>query len=335
MTHTPHSELLVIDMASATNPAWPTPARGAGQVAIRAKEAGVTSINATISAYTQSFRQAIAEVNRVRRFIEWESDTVMLVTTADDIRTAKASSKLGITIAFQTGSPFEDDWLNTLPVLHQMGLRVSQLTYNEQNLIGSGCREPRDQGLTFYGQQVVSAFNSTGVIVDVSHVGWKTSSDAAKLSTAPIIASHSNAFEVTPHPRNLPDDLAKAIADTGGVIGVVAWEVLNRPRSGGHPTLDDFFRHMDHFLELVGEDHVGVGTDFNENFAAEPVPPDFALQYGASSDRSISPPAIEGFGGFDDFPNLTAEMVKRGYSESVIRKVLGENFLRVAETVWQ
>lgn len=330
-----HDQLLVIDMASATNPAWPTPVRGAGHAAARARQAGVTAINATISAYTQSFRGALAEVNRVRRFIEWESDRVMLIESAEDIRRAKETGKLGVSIAFQTGSPFEDDWLNTIPVLHQLGLRVSQLTYNERNLIGCGCREPHDDGLTYYGQQVVGAFNSTGIMVDISHVGWQTSLDAAKASTKPIIASHANAYAVTNHPRNLPDDLAKAVAGTGGVVGVVAWEVLNRPSTGGHPTLDDFFRHMDYFLELLGEDHVGVGTDFNDNFAAEPVPPDFSLQYGSAGDRSISPPAIEGFGTFDDFPNLTVEMQRRGYAESVIRKVLGENFLRVADEVWQ
>ncbi|MBI4278087.1 MAG: membrane dipeptidase, partial [Armatimonadetes bacterium] len=249
---------------------------------------------------------------------------------------AKAERKLGLMMGFQSAEPLEDDWINTLPVFYRMGIRVIQLTYNERNLLGCGCLEPNDDGLTAYGRQVVGALNGTGVIIDLSHVGQKTAVDAIKASRIPVIVSHANARALTPHPRNLPDDTIKALADAGGVMGAVAWSVICQINPDRPPTLHDFLEHIDYVVNLVGVDHVGIGSDINENFRAMPIPSDFQTQYRflfKGDPRKVAD--VEGFAWLHEYPNVVRGLVARGYSDEDIVKIMGGNFLRVAREAWQ
>ncbi|GIL25334.1 dipeptidase [Actinocatenispora comari] len=328
-----HASALVTDMAWATNPAWPTPLIDGRYALERAAAGGVSAANVTVVAYGASFRDAIKEINSLRRLIADRSDVALLVQTTADLDQAKQEGKIGIIVGFQTGSPLEDDWANTLPVLQLLGLRVMQLTYNEHNLIGSGCLEPDDRGLTAYGNQVINALNEQGVIIDLAHVGMRTAADAVERSAQPVIVSHANARALFPHPRNLPDDLMRLVAEHGGVIGTTAWDVLCRRDSKERPDLGACLDNIAYVADLVGVDHVGIGTDNNENFRALPMRSDFAVQYLQDDDTS-TPLGLDGFSWMDEFVNLTRGLVQRGFSDEDCAKILGGNFRRVADSVW-
>jgi membrane dipeptidase len=326
-----HESAIVVDIGASTNPAEASPYVNGEYALERLRRGGVTALNATVAGTRDNFRQAINKIMEVRRFVKTRSDAAVLVQTAQDIQRAKAEGKVGVTVYFQQGSAFEDDWLNTIPALQVLGLRVTTLTYNERNLIGCGCYETTDDGLSAYGKQVVRGLNANGIIIDGSHVGQRTVRDAAACSAAPIIYSHTNAAALFPHPRNASDDNLKAVADTGGVIGTTAWEVLLK-RSPDHlPTLSDLLDNIDYCASLVGIDHVGIGTDLNENFRAMPIQSVWEATYMGPSYRNRELP---GFEWLSDFPNVTRGLVQRGYSDEDITKVLGGNFMRVAEQVW-
>ena len=330
-----HQRSIVVDMLWSTNPAEPTPLIDGKNALDRAIDAGLTAANNTLAGANTNFRDAIKEINKVYRLLESEPDKTLLVQTTADIERAKAERKLGIIMGFQNASPLEDDWINTLPVFHKLGVRIIQLTYNENNLLGSGCTEPRDGGLTAYGRQVVRALNRLGIIIDLSHVGQQTAREAIELSEDPVIVSHANTYALTPHVRNLPDDTIKALAAKGGVMGIVAWNVICATRPGVKPSLSDYLDHLDYVVNLVGVDHVGIGSDINENFRAMPIRSDFETRYSYMlTDPSEKAPAVEGFQWVHELPNVTRGLVARGYSDEDIQKILGGNFLRVARAVW-
>lgn len=329
-----HEESIVVDMLWATNPTQPVPLVDGKDAIQRAREGGLTAANNTVSAYTESFRQALAAINQVYVLAQTRAAEVMLVRTVADIEECKRTGKFGTCIGFQTASPLEDDWTNTLPVLYRLGLRFMQVTYNERNLLGSGCLEPNDDGLTAYGRQVVRGLNALGVICDLSHVGRRTAMDALRWSTQPVIFSHCNVAALNPHPRNLDDDSIKAVKDVGGVIGVVAWDTICRTSESRHSTIDDYMAHLEYMIDLIGIDHVGIGTDLNENFRALPMPSGFELQYG-SGGATTPAPGVAGFEWVHEVGNVTRELVRRGASDEDIRKILGGNFLRVASQVWK
>jgi membrane dipeptidase len=329
-----HDEALVVDMLWSTNPTQPTPIVDGKDAVTRAAESGLTAANNTVSAFTESFRQALAAINQVYVLAAARASEVKLVKGTSDIEDCKRTHRFGTVIGFQTASPLEDDWTNTLPVLYRLGLRIMQLTYNERNLLGSGCLEPSDDGLTAYGRQVVKGMNALGIICDLSHVGKRTALDALRWSNQPVVFSHCNVAALNPHPRNLEDDAIRAVRDVGGIIGVVAWDTICRTRPDTPSTMEDFFAHLEYLVEMAGVDHVGIGTDLNENFRALPIPSGFELQYGGGA---AAPPApgVQGFEWVQEFRNVTREMVRRGYSDENITKILGGNFMRVAKEVWK
>lgn len=336
-----------IDMCWTTNPALPMEVVDGKDSLTRALAGGLVAAGNTLVGERDGFRRSLEEINRLHLLVQGRGEETLIAFDTRDIERAKREHKVANIILFQTGSPIEDDWPNLLPVLYRLGLRILQLTYNERNLIGCGCHEPHDEGLTAYGRQVVKALNALGIIIDLSHVGHVTALEVARLSKSPVIYSHSNAAALCPHARNISDDEIAAVRDTGGVIGVVAWAPLCRPPdSSGQPGLDQFLDQIDYMLEHAGPDHVGIGTDINENIPALTTPFPFQLQYGpilGSRRHEIStgsdggdPAAsrVAGFERIEDIINVIAGMMARGYTDELIHKILGENFLRVARQVW-
>jgi membrane dipeptidase len=334
-----HAEKLVVDMCWTTNPALPTSSFDGLSSLDRAIAGGIAGACNTVSFEHHTFRQALEELNKVRLLEQIAPTKFTIVYDTSDIEDAKRDGKLGSIVHFQTGSPVEDDWPNTLPVLHKLGLRVMQVTYNETNLLGSGCMEPHDLGLTGYGVQVVKAMNAMGILVDLSHVGRQTSMDTLRVSRDPVLFSHCNADALTPHPRNITDEEIRALRDNGGVIGVVSWDPICARTPGVQSTLDDFLAHMDYLIDLAGPDHVGIGTDINENFSAMPIPSMYEIQYGQVSAEALvanrAKKRVIGFERLEDVRNVTRGMIARGYSDEDIAKVLGGNFMRVAAAVWR
>jgi membrane dipeptidase len=196
----------------------------------------------------------------------FENDNRLLhVTATEDIFRAKKEGKIGIGFHFQNSRPIEHD-LRLLDVFHRLGVRVIQITYNEKNLVGDGCTEITDCGLSRFGKDMILRMNTIGIVVDLSHVGYRTSMQAIETSKDPVIFSHSNAYSVCPSKRNLKDDQIKALALNRGVIGINAFPAFVKKND---PTLDDLIDHIDHITNLVGADYIGIGFDFAQESLEE------------------------------------------------------------------
>jgi len=237
------------------------------------------------------------------------------------------------------------DRLERIGFFHRLGIRVMPLTYNERNFIGSGCLEPSDDGLSLFGRRVVAEMNRCGMAIDLSHVGHRTAMDAAGLSQRPVLLTHTNAKTVSDLPRNKKDELISAVAATGGLIGAsvygpMCWD--GNPKNP--PKLEDFYRHLDHIVSLVGIEHVSLGTDFPAVADLDSV--------GAVIQMTLNryPTAISGYAaafGNDvrtrypadcatpaELVNVTELLLKKGWSEADILAFLGGNYLRVLDQVW-
>ena len=330
-----HEKAVVADMALVGSFACPAPVVGGMSYLDRALAAGLTVAAHTMGDPALSFRGCLAEINQNHRLLRENPDKLLLVTRSEDFGKAKEEGKIGVVLALQNAAQLEDDWVNLLPVLSVLGVRVIQPTYNEVNLLGAGCLEPNDSGLTAYGRQVVGAMNSMGIMVDLSHLGDRTSMEAIDVSQDPVIVSHGNPRALNDSPRNKPDETIRAVAEKGGVICCVAWAPLSETQKGA-PTILDFVDHMEYVANLVGIDHVGLGSDINEPARVLPVSHVFgdiyASMLGPYKDKLDSYP--EGFSSVNDYPNLTRALVARGYSDSDILKILGGNALRVVAEVW-
>ncbi len=331
-----HNESIVVDMCWTTDLVKPSPIVDGKDALDRAIEGGLTAASQTLAANGTTMRRAIENINDVYRLIDGVPDKVRLVLRASDIELARSEGKLGVIIGWQNASPLEDDAANLLPMFYRQGLRLMQLTYNERALTGCGCLEPRDDGLTGYGGQVVRAANALGIMVDVTHAGQKTAFDIAKATRKPIVASHSNARGLNPSPRNLTDEVIRAVADTGGIVGITTWAVITALSPDQPAMLSDFLQHLDYVVKLVGIDHVGIGTDLNETKRLSPIKTNFEATYGFMLGKLANSRTtfLGDFKWVQEWPNVTRAMLAHGYSEEDVRKVLGLNFMRVAKEVW-
>jgi membrane dipeptidase len=257
------------------------------------------------------------------------------VTNTAEIRQAKRDRVIASYAFWQPFIPtvYESSALDRA---HEKGLRSFMLTYNWMDRIGVGCTERVDAGLSTFGVEVVRRCNEIGIVVDVSHCGPLTTLDACRHSKEPVNANHTAARAVYAHARAKSDQALRAIADTGGVIGVVAlpFFLSGEPR----PTIEHMLDHIDYIAALVGWQHVALGTDWPMQA------PDDVLQeaLGAEArtvgfreeDRFDVTRRLIGFDDCRDLPNITRGLVKRGYGDEQIRGILGENALRVFAEVW-
>jgi membrane dipeptidase len=269
-----------------------------------------------------------------------ERDDLMLIKSAADVATAKATGKLGILPHFQGTEPLEDS-LDLVDAYKELGVGIIQLSYNVKNRVGDGCEERTDAGLSRFGLKLIERMNRARVIVDCSHTGYRTTMEAIEASSAPVVFSHANPRAVHPSPRNIRDDQFKAIAATGGLVGMVGYPafVSSSPR----PTLDEFIAHIDYTVDLIGIDHVALGIDYFTGM--DPISPladaqrlyDGLIGSGAWTADSYPPPPYIYPAGMETpagFPNLTARLLERGYSPDDVMKILGGNWVRVYRAVW-
>jgi membrane dipeptidase len=265
---------------------------------------------------------------------------LVLCRSAHDIRQAKKDGKLGIFYHFQGPSPL-DISLDRVWYYKQMGVGVMQFAYNTRNPYANGITERVDGGLSILGQRLVKACNEARMIVDVSHTGAKSSFDAISASTEPVIISHGNARGLIDSPRNVNDDLIKAIAATGGFVGAVAFPPFVSKNK--RPTMDDMVAMIDYLVELVGVDHVTMGLDYDRSthgiLPEEEVQAQYEmlLESGAWDQSAYPPPPYhypEGMELPNTLHNLTGALLARGYSKEDLAKIWGGNWLRVIDLVW-
>jgi membrane dipeptidase len=294
---------------------------------------GLTAINCTCSVW-DGFHGTMENIAQWKAWFAEHSDIITQVHTTADIRRAKAEGKVGIILGWQNTSGI-DDRLEFLPLFRDLGVRVMQLTYNTQNWVGTGCWESRDGGLSDFGRDVIHRMNDLGILVDLSHVGPKTSEDAILCSKKPVAVTHGCPAAMKPHPRNKTDEQIKLLADHGGFIGFATYTPF-LPK-GGDTTVDDCIDGIEHLIKVAGEDQVGIGTDFTQDQDAA-----FFAYLGSdkgtgrrvTTSTAEPPPQPKGLEKIENFGNLTRAMVARGWPETRIRKVMGENWLRFLGDVW-
>lgn len=295
---------------------------------------GVTAGNVTLASANASFHDMLKRMDPYLMLLSLYPEEALLVRTTQDIVRAKEEGKFGLIFGWQNGSPLGDDPM-FVRVAHLMGVRIIQITYNERNNIGDGCLEPENRGLTAFGRQVIHEMNRLGIVIDLSHVGDRTCAETIELSQAPCIFSHANPRVLAPSPRNKPDDLLKAIAARGGLVGLSPYAAFCQIDPNRFPTADDYYRLLEYTIELVGIDHVSFGTDMPEGrdlLAYETVMrqryPEVSKGFAQNQRHATGFERLEGL---RDMPN---QLLRRGHSEEDVRKFIGGNLMRVFAEVW-
>jgi membrane dipeptidase len=293
----------------------------------------INATNVTLAMYPyEGPDHVLNEIKRYYSIMEMNPDKIMLVETAEDILKAKHEGKLGIIFGFQNACPLATN-VTLLPVFYKLGVRIIQLTYNEANALGCGCLEPNDTGLTSIGIQFVQAMNRTGILIDLSHTGYNTSRDAIELSVQPVAFTHANPLALKNIPRNRPDDLIRLLAKKGGVIGLTPYASFCKSQLRRGPTMNDYVDQIDYIVQLVGIDHVGIGTDKFEGRTPEEHYMESISRYPKIM-RDFEHRHVEGFSHISHFPRITDNLLSRGYSDNDCAKIIGRNFYELFNKVW-
>lgn len=340
-----HAEAVIIDgqgtAALLPTALLPPPPREGQPYLDRALESGLTAMNVTLGILgvgmgVDNFRAVLTTMHGYFCYFELEPARLLHVLTTEDILRAKRERKLGIIFGCQgLATKIEDD-PNLLRILHRLGLRIAQLTYNERNALGCGCLETVDTGLTQLGRVCVREMNHLGLLIDLAHAGHRTSLDVLDLSADPVIVSHSNARALCDNPRNLTDEQIRALAAKDGVVGITAYSPFCQTKPGVRPTVEDVVDHITYVADLVGADHVGIGSDFFEGESEVRFERFFRIRYPeVIAQYTLETVYVEGFDQVACFPRVTEALVRRGCTDEEIRKILGENFLRVFRQVWR
>jgi len=291
---------------------------------------GLSAVHFTIAIW-----ETFAEVAPV--LVKWNTlfrenvDIVAPVQSVGDVRAAKLEGRIGIILGFQDTAPIQDQ-LGYVELFSRLGIRIAQLTYMYRNLAGCGCLE-EDHGLSLFGKDLIRELNHNGIVIDLSHCGHRTTMEAIEVSEDPTVFSHVGVRTLCETRRNKTDDELKFVAEGGGVVGVVAFPTF---LASNDATIADWFRHVDYLVDLLGPDHVAIGTDFVDG-----QPEGFADRgfFRNLTDEDQNPPwpwiYPEGLSSVADFPNITTGLIDRGYDKETIEKVLGGNLLRVYDRVWR
>ncbi|MEX1148203.1 MAG: membrane dipeptidase, partial [Sphingomonadales bacterium] len=290
--------------------------------------AGVNVISITLAGDNHNVGEAMARVAAARRWLSDNSDRYVPIVGTADVRRAEAEGKLGVAFHFEGTRCFERN-LDMIEAFYQLGVRHTLLAFNQSNSVGGGCGEAADGGLTRFGANVIREMNRVGMIVDLSHTGYRTTMEAMEIATRPVMFSHSNSAAVAPHFRNLQDDQVQACAATGGIVGVSSASDYLGVRTSSPEAI---FRHIDHYAGLVGARHVGLGLDivFDNDVLNNWIRSRPAEWPGTDH------PDWPGFNYArpDHYVRLTEIMVEHGYREADIRGILGENFLNLCAANW-
>jgi membrane dipeptidase len=272
-----------------------------------------------------TYEAAMDDIARYSRL--FDAGKLTRVTSAADAQRAHETRIPGLILTFQNTTHFGDS-LVRLEEFADLGVKIMQLTYNTRNLVGDGCMEADPQGLTDFGKQVVRKMNELGVVVDLSHVSERTSFDAVSVSDEPLAITHAMSKSVYEHDRAKTDEMIKAVGTDGyvGVVCVPSFLTDEQPA-----TLEHWLRHVDRFVELVGTDHVGIGTDWSPEFAPKLIELQNSeiSKLGFREEHEIDFGAkLDGIDAWADWPKLLRALRNHGYSESEVEDLAGGSFVR-------
>lgn len=294
----------------------------------RCRAAGIDLVTLPVGYGVDGIEQHIRMLSLFRNFIARNPDQYRLVLSVDDAMAAKAEGKLGVCFDIE-GMNAVADQPDLVRLYYDLGVRWMLIAYNRANAAGGGCLE-NDHGLTSFGRSVIAQMNEVGMVLCCTHAGYQTAREAIDASADPMIFSHSNPRAVWDHPRNIPDDLIVACARRGGVIGLNGIGIFLGKNDA---SIETFVRHVEYILDLVGDDHVGVGLDYAydqqevaDAVAANPqvFPPDL---FPSETSFEMIPPW--------GLPAIASALVSRGHTGETIAKLFGGNFVRVANQVWR
>ena len=278
-----------------------------------------------------AYEDSLAFLAAWQGFVGRNSSLFSLVGKAADLDDAKRAGKIAVIMGIQNAEQFRD--AKDVKTFYELGLRCAQLTYNSQNLIGSGSTDREDGGISDFGADIIKAMNEAGMLVDVSHCGDRTTLDAIEASGKPVAVTHSNCRALNNHPRLKTDEAIRKLAAKGGVMGIT--EVRMFVRDKDPVTVEHIVDHIDHVVQLVGIDHVGIGSDAGltgyDNMPAEQLK-SLRSSYKASyamRDKLDT----DGYGPKRAYA-LTDALVRRGYSDANIVAILGGNFRRLLGDIW-
>lgn len=295
------------------------------------REGGVDAVHVTI-AYHENLRETIHNIEKWNRWFEAYPDLIMRGTSGRDVRRARDSRRTAIFFGFQTPAPIEDD-IGLVEIVHSLGARFMQLTYNNQSLLATGCYEAVDSGITRMGRQVIREMNRVGLVIDMSHSAERSTLEAIEISTRPIAISHANPSSWAPALRNKSDTVLKALAESGGMLGFSTYPHHLKDKSAC--SLVSFCEMVARTADLIGVEQLGLGSDLCQD------QPDSVVEWmrvgrwsrevdfgEGSRDLPGFPDMPSWFKGNRDFQNIEDGLRRVGFSAQNVADVMGENWLR-------
>jgi microsomal dipeptidase-like Zn-dependent dipeptidase len=295
------------------------------------REGGVDAVHVTI-AYHENFRETVANIEKWNGYFRRFPELIFHGKSGDDVRRARETNRTAIFYGFQNPSPLEDD-VFLVEVLHTLGARFMQLTYNNQSLLATGCYEAVDSGITRMGREVIKEMNRVGLVVDMSHSAERSTLEAMEVSSRPIVITHANPGFWEPALRNKSDAVLRGLGETGGMLGFSMYP--HHLRGKGDCTLQSFCEMVARTAEIMGVDHIGLGSDLCQDH------PDSVVEwmrvgrwtrkidYGEGSASNAGfPPMPEWFNDNRDFDNIEQGLLDVGFSVEDTAKVMGNNWLK-------
>jgi membrane dipeptidase len=335
----PYDRAIVIDALGGPGEAADSNSKLSAKALRDALDSGVTACNQTVG-YNPSWDDCIAGIAGAQAEIDAHPDVLLQVKHGADLKAAKQSRRVGIIYGVQNLAMIGSD-LGKLTVLHDLGVRITQLTYNVRNLIGDGCLEPGDAGLSRFGREVVAKISELRLVLDLSHVGYRTIRESIAAARLPPVISHTGCAAVVKHPRHVPDDLLRDLSRKGGVAGIFFMPYL---REHGQPMAEDVVRHLEHAIDVAGEDHVGLGTDGSLSALTvtaetrkahrENVEDRKRMGIGAPNEDPEVLNYVPDLNTPRRFETLALLLSKRGHKDARLEKILGGNFARVFSETW-
>lgn len=295
------------------------------------REGQVDAVHVTI-AYHENFRETVANIEQWNSWFERFPELIFQGKTGDDVRLARKTNRTAIFYGFQNPSPMEDD-IRLVEILHTLGARFMQLTYNNQSLLGTGCYETDDTGITRMGREVIEEMNRVGLVVDMSHSAERSTLEAMEISSRPIVITHANPGFWEPALRNKSDAVLKGLGESGGMLGFSMYP--HHLKDKGNCTLQSFCEMIARAAELMGVDHIGLGSDLCQD------QPDSVVEwmrvgrwtkkidYGEGSASNAGfPPMPDWFNDNRDFGNIEQGLLDVGFNADDTAKIMGNNWLR-------
>ncbi|MBS0421310.1 MAG: membrane dipeptidase [Proteobacteria bacterium] len=287
-----------------------------------------------------AYQTTLRRISETDRSVLSYPDVFTRVLNGADLARAHRERKVGLIYGFQETSPIGED-VDRIEIFHQAGVRLIQLTHNRRNLVGDGSMEPSNAGISNLGHKIIEGLNAKRIVVDLAHGGRRTMNEGIAASKSPAIISHTGCAALSDHPRCAPDDTLRLMAERGGVAGIIFWPYL---RKDTQPMAIDVIRHIEHAINVCGEDHVGIGTD--GTVSAYDRTPQFETENRAMIKDMVEQGIFEAGRPQDlyvfipdlndvrRFEILGAMLAARGHSDTRIAKILGGNFARVMSEVW-